>query len=279
MQIQYENAQGEITDINNGKIRIVSVTGLSPVSVINTSTISGYDGADYISSQMPMRNITLLLEVLGDAEVNKQKLYAIFQVKQRGTLYCRSDSRNVKIQCYTEKIDSTLTSNSMEFQVSLLCPQPYFESLHVMTGSIASVIPMFKFPFCPQREGFYVSRKSNSFMVTINNPGEVDIGMTIIFAANIAVENPSLLNANTGELLRLETEMLAGDTVTITTHRGNKRVTRTRNGEDANFFNFLTPESVFLPLHRGNNLFRYNADTNLAGLEVTIYYSEYYAGV
>ena len=42
MQIQYENAQGEATDINRGDIRIVSVTGLSPVSVINTSSISGY---------------------------------------------------------------------------------------------------------------------------------------------------------------------------------------------------------------------------------------------
>lgn len=279
MQIQYENAQGKATDINSGNIRIFSVTGLSPISVINTSSISGYDGAAYISSQMPMRSITILLEVLGDVETNKQKLYSIFQVKRLGTLYCRTNPRNVKIQCYTEKIDFTLTSTSMEFQVSLLCPQPYFESLDAMRKDIAAEIALWEFPWEILKEGCEFSDKSNTLFVNVPNYSEIDVGMTIVFHARSKLTNPSVRIIETGEYMKLNATMLTGDTISINSRRGHKSITLLRDEISSNIFNTRTSGSTFLQLHQGNNTIRYDADSNLTGLEVTFYYTELFAGV
>lgn len=252
---------------------ITDITGLGPTCTINTNSIAGFDGATITSNTMAMRNILITLLLSKPAE--KELVYNTFLPKQTGII--KVD--NKKIECYVESVDVPTYQKPIRALVSLLCPQPYFESLTQLQAKIAVVVPLFKFPFDFPAEGFYISKKSESIMVAVDNPSSVDVGMEIVFYANSELNNPSLLNINTGELLKVNYTMQAGDKITVNTYRGQKAITFTRNGVEKNIFNYKAQGFKFLQLYQGKNLFRYNADSNLNGLEVTIYYKEYYSGV
>ncbi len=85
-------------------------------------------------------------------------------------------------------------------------------------------------------------------------------------------------NVNTQEVLKLNKTMAAGEIITINTEFGNKKVELKANGTITNAFNYIDFQSVFLQLKTGDNLIRYNADSNLEYLEVSIYYTPQYLG-
>lgn len=282
MKIVYKNHMGEEIDLfQPGFLTIAELEGMGAIATINTTSTAGYDGARYISSQMPMRNILMLLRV-NSAEA-KKLIYNTFRVKQHGTLFYTSADREVKIDCIVESVTTTTVSENYDVtgrvQVSLLCPQPYFQSLDIMSASIASMVKNWSFPWAIPENGMMLSYPSNSLITTINNPSDVDVGMTIVFYASSNVVNPSIFNVYTGETMKLNYTMQAGDIITVKTHIGEKTITLTRNGVDSNIFNCRDKNSTFMMLHQGDNVMRYNADSNLDALEITIYYSELYAGV
>ena len=93
------------------------------------------------------------------------------------------------------------------------------------------------------------------------------------------VVNPSLLNVNTGEFIKIEKTLERGEVVTVNTHQGNKKVISELNSVEQNIFNLFTYESTFFQLDPGDNIFRYDADLNLENLEISIYYNPRYLGV
>lgn len=269
MNISYNN----LNLVNPKTIYLQDITGLSPMCNITTSEATGFDGVTVINNTMGMRNITLTLLLINNEQI--QTIYDTFKIKQTGTL--QVDDK--KIECYVESIDIPRYTRPLNAFISLLCPQPYFEGLTQLQAKIASIRPLFNFPFEFNSEGFYFSKKTKSLMVEVENPSSVDVGMKVEFYANSEVINPSLLNVNTNETMKLNYTMQAGDTITVNTYRGKKAITLLRNGIETNIFNYKAIDFVFLQLYQGKNLFKYNADSNISGLEVTIYYKAYYAGV
>ena len=70
--------------------------------------------------------------------------------------------------------------------------------------------------------------------------------------------------------------MTANETITINTNYGEKSVISSVYG---NILNLLDAESTFLQLSRGINTIKYDAESNLNGLVVTMYYYEKFLGV
>ncbi len=73
--------------------------------------------------------------------------------------------------------------------------------------------------------------------------------------------------------------MVAGEIITVNTNVGAKKVIDNLNGVETNILNLIDLDSTFLQLGVGDNLLRYDADTNLDNLEVNIYYNPFYLGV
>lgn len=145
--IYFKNHLGHELDISfeNDGISIADIQGLGATAVINTSSIGGYDGATFISEQMPMRNISMLLLLYNEAD--KQVIYNTFKLKKEGTLYYHTESLQAKITCRVERIEIPPNTYPLTAQISLLCPQPYFEALEEIKAQIAKSTPMFRFPF------------------------------------------------------------------------------------------------------------------------------------
>ena len=79
--------------------------------------------------------------------------------------------------------------------------------------------------------------------------------------------------------MKLNFSMVGGDVITIDTSYGNKSIMLQRNGQESNIYRYMDVDSTFMQLDIGDNLFRYDADSGLSNLEVTVYYVQKYLGV
>ena len=129
------------------------------------------------------------------------------------------------------------------------------------------------------KTGIIMGLREPSLIVNVLNTGDVESGMIIEFKALGTLKNPSLLNVNTGEFLKINKSMVSGEIIKVNTNVGNKKVIKDLNGIETNILNLIDLDSTFLQLNVGDNLFRYNADENLNNLEISIYYNPYYLGV
>ena len=75
----------------------------------------------------------------------------------------------------------------------------------------------------------------------------------IMFMALGTVTNPELLNMDTGEYIRLNTTLSAGDELCVYTHFAGKRVILVSSGVETNVFSLLDIASTFLQLAAGRN--------------------------
>lgn len=158
---------------------------------------------------------------------------------------------------------------------------PYIYEKEAKSVDVALWIPMFEFPLEIPEEGIEMGQRSQSLIVNVLNDGQQPTGMTIRFRALGTLSNPSLLNVNTYQSLKLNTGMIAGDLIEVSTYRGRRTVTLIRNNIRMDIFNSLDfpDNAIFLQLEIGDNLFRYDADDGLDNLEVSMNFNPRRIGV
>lgn len=148
------------------------------------------------------------------------------------------------------------------------------------TVEIATWVGAFEFPLEIPEEGIEMGYRSKSLVANAYNGGDNATGMIIKFRSSATVLNPSLINVNTYELLKLNFEMQGGDLIEVSTYTGKKTVTLIRNNVRSSIFNSVDYlVSDFLQLEPGDNLFRYDADDGIDNLEVWMEFTELAIGV
>ena len=128
------------------------------------------------------------------------------------------------------------------------------------------------------RGKFVVTEKVNSLIGNVVNPSAVPMGLTVTFRVSGTVVNPSLYDVNRQELMQVNTTMHAGDQIVITTGEGNKRVRLISGGVTSNINDLMAYPPHWLKAYQGDNLFRYNADSGIDSLSVSILSTEAYWG-
>jgi hypothetical protein len=252
----------------------------------STTKALGQNGAHLVSTVLESRDIpitgTILAENKYEMEIRKKDLIEL--VNPLNDLRLIKD--NYKIEgrpTSTIKFSSNYKENNdyiCKFVFTLLCANPFWSNVQDEKVDIALWKGSFHFPLViPQTKGIIMGNKEPSLIVNVLNNGSVETGMVIEFRARGSLSNPSLFNINTREWIKIEKDMVAGEVIKVNTNFGKKRVEQYLNGVTTNAFNFLKRGSTFLQLSRGDNLFRYNADSNLDNLEVSIYFSPQYLGV
>ena len=282
--IDYYNGKGKKVRISDGletQFAFSDISGVCPPqATINTTTTAGYDGSTVNNTSVGQRNIVLTVRILGDATAGKKELYSVFKSKQQGELFYKSDGWEVKIPCYTEKLEIVPTAKPLTAVISLICPQPYWEALETLNVETETLTDGFYFPLVLLESGIPLGVINAQDTVNVENDGDVELGFTVKFIANDgSVSNPKIINTQTLEYIELEAEMQAGDVISVCTIQGNKRVTLTRNGEDINYFNKLVDGSAFMQLQEGDNEFQFSAAGGSANMLVRMSYIPRYIGV
>lgn len=185
------------------------------------------------------------------------------------------------------KYSTTLIENNevvCRFKIDGLCPDPLFRENVENKVAAATTVGMFHFPLIINKTQqsppqIVFGLRQPSLIVNVYNSGAVRTGMKMVFKATGTIKNPSFINVMTQEYFKINKTMVAGETVTINTTIGEKKVIGFLNGREQNYFKYRDLDSTWLQLEVGDNLFRYDADENIDGLEAYIYFYNRYLEV
>lgn len=230
------------------------------------------------STTLEQRTVSISGWVIGDtyAELKANKevlnrlvnpLHPIDAVVQEKYKLAFKPDYSVKYSVSYEENNEVLC----KFLIQGTCADPMFTTKDKQSALIASIIPKFRFPLViPQDTGILMGLREPSLLATLNNGGDIDTGLLVTFSCTSTVTNPSLLNVDTREFIKINKTMSAGEQVVISTGSGEKYIKGIVNGVEYNYFKYMDFDSTWLQLHTGENTLKYDADNNVDGLEVLI---------
>lgn len=158
-----------------------------------------------------------------------------------------------------------------QFLIQGTCADPMFSTKNGILTQIALVLPKFHFPLIiPKDKGIILGLRQPNLLATIVNDGDIDTGMVIEFSCNTTVVNPSLLHVETQEFIKINKTITPGETITVSTVSGNKYVKGYHDGQTENYFRYWDWDSTWLQMYRGVNVLKYDADSGVEGLAVSV---------
>lgn len=291
-RLSIENENNEIITLTGreGRYQVLSIEGLNPPNAnVRRSSVAGMDGSKYMSAKLEERNIVITIKINGRVEENRLQLYRWFKTKHWCKVYYTNGSRDVYIEGYIETTECGLFTNNEVMQISIICPDPYWQSAQEIVTDISQVIGCFEFPFAFGAKGvesptitddaIEFSQLVKNRIVTIINGGEDETGLNIQITAAGKVVNPVIFNAQTREFFRINMTMVEGDVLVINTNKGQKSITLHQGIERINQINKVVRDSTWLTVSKNGNLFTYDADEGSANMNVIFTHRPKYQGV
>lgn len=283
--IRYINSKGVVVEFTNTTPLILQKFEEVTNTNIYNSKGMRQDGSTYLGNTLSEKDLNLQIKVVEKdsfmLDRTKKRIYEVFNPKLgEGTLIYKDRFKERRIKCIPSDLPyfDADTPSIETCLINLVAHDPYWKDIEETTEEIALWVGTFSFPLEIEEE-IELGYREGSLIVNVNNQGDHETGMKIEFKALATLENPSLLNINTGEFIKINKTMTAGEVITVTTDFANKDVKSTQNGITTNAFNFIDLDSTFLQLYTGENLFRYDADEGLDNLEVTVSFTPRYLGV
>lgn len=279
--LKIENRFGDILELTHNKnYAVTKVEGLNPPKGrINTASIAGMNGALFNSSKVETRNLLITVLPQEPVERNRLALYKYAQIAQWCKIYYSNGSTSVKIEGYVEAIEGSLFSRPQSFQISIVCPQPYFESLQTVYDDISSVIGLFEFPFAIPAEGTEFGIIRRELVSIIQNRGHVETGLTITITARGEVINPVIHCNSTGGSFGLNMTLAEHDMIVINTNSGMRSVKLVSGATETNVINLVTPNAEWFTLTPGENIFSYEAEVGGDVMNIVFSHNTKFGGV
>jgi len=286
-RLTYTNANGEAVEFSHRSVYHTNqVTGLSDTrNDVFTIQSMGQDGDTHVGGRIARREIMITGAI---REIDKDRAFQLRRWLARvtnphlpATLTYRYGDIVRVIDCVPENAPTfSREAVFLDYELILTCPNPFWRDVKESVEQIAEWIPLWEFPFeIPSDTGMEFGYRAPSLIATAVNRGDVKSGMRVEFRAVGPLTDPSLLDINTREFIKLNCEMAAGDVITVTTYYGRKSVRLRHGGVESDAFHLLDPDSTYLMLDIGANQYRFDAESNLDNLEVTIYHNNSYLSV
>lgn len=271
--LKIQNTLGELFELTHDskEFYVTSITGLTrPATTVNTTTGGVIDGTFFNSARVEQRNIVITIVINGDIEMTRQRLYRIFPVKTKCTIFFENKAKNVKIDGYVELLDGDLFTERQTIQVSIICPRPFFEDAETIVTELSQVIKEFEFPFAiEESDPIEFSEVSSSPIVEIQNTGDTVTGFRCTATALKSFSSLVITNITTGEYIGITYSFHSNDIIEICTEQGNLSATVTRSGATTSLINNLQEGSKWFRLAVGKNELTFTGGTQAVELEIS----------
>lgn len=276
---------------------IQEISGLGPVKAdINVSELSSVDGSIYNSAHLQSRNIVFKLALLESPTIEdtRQKSYKYFPVKKRVRLLIETTNRTAEIFGYVESNEPIIFSRQETTQISIVCPNPYFYSAGPKGKQITTftgIEKAFSFPFSNESLSDKLLIMGNLLknqIQTVLYEGDSEIGFNIEIHAVGTAEHVMIYNVNTLENMKIDTDKLIamtgqpiinGDSIFISTIKGDKSIQLLREGVYYNIINCLDRDATWMFLRKGDNVFAFDAKEGSSNLYFRIINQVIYQGI
>lgn len=251
-----------------------------------TSPYSQTHGDRYKSTRATKRNIVVSGKIFDNFWENRQMMYRVFRLGSVGQFcYTEPDRSNRYADYYVESVEIDQDAYRGEYQISLICPDPFFYAGEPESVDLASWISDFEFIHEFMAAGEELGHRETSMIQEIQNLNGVDgIGMRIVLTASGNVTNPYVYLYETGERITIGTAdnpytLNSITRVDIETTTGKKNISQTINNVTTRINEYLDPNSSFFQLGAGINTIGYNAASGAEFLNVHIEYKMRFLGV
>ena len=276
-----------IVDGNCPGILIEKIDGIYAFQgQVMTSPYSQTHGDRYKNTRVTKRNIIVIGKIFDDFWNNRQLMYRIFRPGSVGRFcYTEPDRSNRYADYYVETVDIDQDPFRGQYQISLICPDPFFYAGESEYIDLAAWISGFTFAHDFLAAGEELGRRESSMIKEVQNMNGVDgIGMKITLTASGDVVNPYVYLYETGERITIGTTanpytLTSAKRVEIDTTTGRKNIVQVSNNIETRINEYLDPDSSFFQLGAGINTIGYNAASGAGFLNVHIEYKMRYLGV
>ena len=273
---------------------IQEISGLGPVKAdINVSELSNIDGSIYNSARLPSRNIVFKLVLLESPTIEdtRQKSYKYFPIKKRVRLLIETTNRTAEIFGYVESNEPIIFSRQETTQISIVCPNPYFYSEGKQITTFTGIEKVFSFPFSNESLSdklLIIGNILKNQIQTVLYEGDSEIGFNIEIHAVGTAKHVMIYNVNTLENMKIDTDKLIaltgqpiimGDSIFISTIKGDKSIQLLREGVYYNIINCLDRDATWMFLRKGDNVFAFDAEEGGANLYFRIINQVIYQGI
>ena len=249
-KVEVTNSRGNVLSLfmqeNDGGYQVASIEGLEPVkATLVSSSYAGADGEFFQSAKLPARNIKFEIDL--DPDFNpktytdlRRDLYPFFMPKSQITLrFYLTSGLYLDITGIVEEFSSPVFEEDPNVEISVMCYQPDFLDARIVTV-----------------EGHSVADGTN---IEIDYPGTVETGTVVTLHVNRSLSEFTIYTQDEGGNLRqldFTGDLLSGDELVISSLRGNKGITLTRDTVSSSFLYGRSSQSSWVELMEGANQFR-----------------------
>lgn len=263
--------------------QLINIDGQTSLNnSLSSASLAGADG-DYVNHVVTdPRTIKIELYMTGNVETAKRYILGYIKPKQTHALEWQQEKRTLVISGICESIDMARWQNGIVLQISFHCSQPYWEDAEAVIQEVSETIrlhyftayanDMLYFPAESVGAGIVMGEYDVARTKTFYNSGDVSIGLTIVVNALKSVTNP-IIYASPTAFIGANVTLAAGDTLTITTQRGNKDIKK----GNTSVISKIMPGSTWLQLETGDNTFTIDADdADINNMYFQIIYNQRY---
>lgn len=283
IKLELENESKNVINIDDDvNYQLISATGFtSPSAEIFRSKSPNKKGSKYNGSTLNERYITLVIKILGDVEVNRNKLYAWIDSEQYVKINYQNKLKNVYCEGYIEESDIPMFAANETIAVNLVCPDPYWKDLESIYTDISTLVSEFTFPFAIDKEGIPFSTILSDNQTNVFNAGnETGIMIQAIFSGNVT--GLKIFNGNDiTQYIKFKNSLTfnEGDLLDINTDSSPKTITRIKaDGTKENILKYVDGRPYWFTLKKGNNVFGYECNDETL-VDLKIMFNNKYLGV
>jgi hypothetical protein len=283
IKLELENESKNVINIDDDvNYQLILATGFtSPSAEIFRSKSPNKKGSKYNGSTLNERYITLVIKILGDVEVNRNKLYAWIDSEQYVKINYQNKLKNVYCEGYIEESDIPMFDDNETITVNLVCPDPYWKDLESIYTDISTLVSEFTFPFAIDKEGIPFSTILSDNQTNVFNAGnETGIMIQAIFSGNVT--GLKIFNGNDiSQYIKFKNSLTfnEGDLLDINTDSSPKTITRIKaDGTKENILKYVDGRPYWFTLKKGTNVFGYECNDETL-VDLKIMFNNKYLGV
>lgn len=283
IKLELENESKNVINIDDDvNYQLISATGFtSPSAEIFRSKSPNKKGSKYNGSTLNERYITLVIKILGDVEVNRNKLYAWIDSEQYVKINYQNKLKNVYCEGYIEESDIPMFDDNETIAVNIVCPDPYWKDLESIYTDISTLVSEFTFPFAIDKEGIPFSTILSDNQTNVFNAGnETGIMIQAIFSGNVT--GLKIFNGNDiSQYIKFKNSLTfnEGDLLDINTDSSPKTITRIKaDGTKENILKYVDGRPFWFTLKKGTNVFGYECNDETL-VDLKIMFNNKYLGV
>lgn len=261
--LKVQNQYGEVLELthNEGYV-ITDITGIDPPdAVINTTRNAGADGSMFNGAYVDNRQIVITMAINSPAEDNRIKLYKYFKMKNAIRLFYKNSTRDVYIDGYVQHINIQYFDKKQIVQITVFCPNPFFNDVSDNMVEFNAIDSLFEFPF-EIVTPIPFSEITTGEEINVRNLGDVASGMEIKIIVAGTVTNPVMYNVVTNQYFKIMKSFATGDVIVINTNKKYKKVQLTSEGTTTSIVGNIASGSTWLQIDPGDNIFQITADSN-----------------